>query len=188
MLRISPLLDVAISVCASLFLSSLYVFAVCVCTCSLFVSLLSFLFLPFFFSLACLPLFIERFQRSCSLIFLSTDQMMEQFLSVFSSTAPNFMLSRDPFFSFFSLLFVPLLFKLPLFSLWHPHFSTFQAHFHQTVFLTFWWCHFLIHFSAFVFVFVFVLLDLCLSFAFVLGSRLWTWLIYIYIYIYCSIG
>ena len=91
----------------------------------------------------------------------------------FSSTPPNFMLSRDPFFSFFSLLFVSFLFKLPLFSLWHPHFSTFQVHFHQTVFLTFWWCHFLIHFSAFVF----VLLDLCLSFAFVLGSRLWTWLI-----------
>ena len=109
MLRISPLLDVALSVCASLFcLLSMPLPCVCAllsfCISAFFPFFFSCLSRPFFFFFfACLPLFIERFQRSCSLIFLSTDQIMEQFLSVFSSTAPNFMLSRDPFFSFFFL-------------------------------------------------------------------------------------
>ena len=72
----------------------------CVYLLSFFVSLPSF-FSLFFFFFWCIPLFIERLQRSCSLIFLSTDQIMEQFSSVFfSSTIPNFMLSRDPLFSF----------------------------------------------------------------------------------------
>ena len=81
MLGILPLLDITLSVRVSLFLlffSLSIVFAMCVlvfffCIC-----------LPFFFFPLCVPpLFIERFQRSCSLIFLSTDQIMEQFSSVF---------------------------------------------------------------------------------------------------------
>ena len=98
--------------------------------------------------IARLSLFIDRFHRSCFLFILSTDQIMEQFSSVFPSQL--------------------------LISCWTvAHFSAFQAYFHQIEFLTFWWCHFLIHFS----VFFSFLLDLCLSFAFVLGRRLWTWLI-----------
>ena len=104
---------------------------------------------PFLFLLLeRLSLFIDRFQKSCFLFILSTDRIMKQFLSVFPSQL--------------------------LISCWAvAHFSAFQAYFHQTVFLTFWWCHFLVHFPAFFF----FLLDLCLSFAFGLGSRLWTWLI-----------
>ena len=77
-LRIFPLFYVALSVCASLF-CSLYVFAVCIFALSFCIYLLFFssLFsLSFFFS-SCLPLFIERLRRSCSLLFLSTDQIME---------------------------------------------------------------------------------------------------------------
>ena len=166
--------------CLSFFSFSFFlsiVFAVCVLTFFFYICLL---FSFSFFSFVCTPSIYREIPKKLFPYFsLNWSDHGAVFVS-FSSTAPNFLLSRDPFFSFFSLLFVSYLFKLPLFSLWHPHFSTFQVHFHQTVFLTFWWCHFIIHFSAFVF----VLLDLCRYFAFVLGSRLWTWLIYIYIYIY----
>ena len=67
-------------------LSVLLFFVFFLCLCRVCVHLFSFFFfffsLPLFFPL-CTPLFIERFQRSCSLIFLSTDQIMEQFSSVF---------------------------------------------------------------------------------------------------------
>ena len=54
-----------------------FLFLLCVCNCSLFCVT------AFFFSLVCLPLFIEKLQRGCSLIFLSIDQIMKQFSSVF---------------------------------------------------------------------------------------------------------
>ena len=71
-LRISPLLYVAFSVCASLF-CSLYVFAVCVFALFFYICLFFFFppssLFPFFLTCACLSLFIERFQRNCSLFF-----------------------------------------------------------------------------------------------------------------------
>ena len=87
---------------------------------------------PFLFLLLeRLSLFIDRFQKSCFLFILSTDRIMKQFLSVFPSQL--------------------------LISCWAvAHFSAFQAYFHQTVFLTFWWCHFLVHFTAFFFLTWFV--------------------------------
>ena len=95
--------------CASLFFSSFYLCYVC--NCSLFVfPLLPFFFLLFFFSCAWLSLFIEKFQRNCSLIFLSTNQLMEQFASIFLSTTTNFVFSRahySTFCSFYS--FHPIL-------------------------------------------------------------------------------
>ena len=66
-----------LSLSMPLFSSLLSVSAVCVCNCSLFCVT------AFFFSLVCLPLFIEKLQRGCSLIFLSTDQIMKQFSSIF---------------------------------------------------------------------------------------------------------
>ena len=98
--------------------------------------LLFFVYLPavsFYSSCACLSLFIERFQSNRSLIFLSTDQIVEQFSSVCRPQLLN--------------------------SCWAvTHFSAFQAHFHQTVSLTFWWCHLLIRFSVFLFFFFFYLI------------------------------
>ena len=100
---------------------------------SLFCSLRA---VSFYSSCACLSLFIERFQSSCSLIFLSTDQIVEQFWSVFRPQLLN--------------------------SCWVvTHFSAFQAHFHQIVSLTFWWCHFLIRFSVFLFFFTWFVSIFC---------------------------
>ena len=83
-------------------LSFLFSLSFYVCICSLF------LYLPFFSSLRppffylCVPLSIYReIPKKLFLALLSTDQIMEQFLSVFSSTTPNFMFSRDPLFSIF---------------------------------------------------------------------------------------
>ena len=94
--------------------------------------LLFFVYLPavsFYSSCACLSLFIERFQSSRSLIFLSTDQIVEQFSSICRPQLLN--------------------------SCWAvTHISAFQAHFHQIVSLTFWWCHFLIRISVFLFFFL----------------------------------
>ena len=106
MLRSSPLLYVALSACVSLFCSLyLHVFAVCICSLFLFLpffslpSVLSSLFLFFYL---CVPLSIYReIPKKLFFILLSTDQIMEQFLSVFSSTTPNFMFSCDPLFSLF---------------------------------------------------------------------------------------
>ena len=79
-------------------------------------------FFSFFWSL-CVPLSIYReIPKKPFLILLSTDQIMEQFSSVFSSTTPNFMLSRDPLFSFFLFSLFRCVFKL-LFSLWQPTFT-----------------------------------------------------------------
>ena len=112
---------------------SLSMSLLCVCTCSLFV------FLPFFFFflLCVLPLFIESLQRSCSLIFLSTNQIMEQLSLVFP---PQFLIPcwvMTHYSTFCSFYLFCLLFKFPLFGLWHPHFSAFQAHFHETLLFTF---------------------------------------------------
>ena len=99
MLRISPLLYVALAVCASLF-CSLYLFYVCICSLFLYQPFFSSLRPPFFY--LCVPLSIYReIPKKLFLALLSTDQIMEQFLSVFSSTTPNFMFSGDPLFSIF---------------------------------------------------------------------------------------
>ena len=107
-LRISPLLYVALSVCASLF-CSLYVFAVCVfalffCIC-LFFSLPSVLFF-FFFLLVRASLSIYReIPKKLFLVILSTDQIMEQFSSVFFS--PQLLISCSAvthFSAFFSFI------------------------------------------------------------------------------------
>ena len=62
--------------------------------------LLSSLLLFFFFS-ACLSLFIERFQRNCSLFFSQLIRSWSSFCQFFSCTTPNFMFSRNPLFSLF---------------------------------------------------------------------------------------
>ena len=77
--KLCSLFDVTLSIRASLFFSSFCL--CCVCVIALFLYFrLSLCF--FFFSFVCPPS-IYRLQRSCSLIFLSTDQIMEQFSSVF---------------------------------------------------------------------------------------------------------
>ena len=109
----------------------------CVYLLSFCVSTFFFLSFFFFFSLCVLPLFIERLQRSCSLIFLSTNQIMEQFSLVFP---PQFLIPcwvMTHYSTFCSFYLFCLLFKFPLFGLWHPHFSAFQAHFHETLLFTF---------------------------------------------------
>ena len=77
----------------------------CVCTYSLFLCLCLLLFsLPFFFC-SCGTLSIYRkIPKKLFPYFLSTDQLMEQFASVFLSTTPNFVFSRAPLFPFFRLL------------------------------------------------------------------------------------
>ena len=75
---------------------SMCVFALFFCICLFF--------LPsalLFFTCACLSLFIERFQRNCSLFFSQLIRSWSSFLQFFSSTTPNFMFSRDPLFSLF---------------------------------------------------------------------------------------
>ena len=64
-------------------------------------SVLPFLFLFFFFTCAYFSLFIERFQRNCSLFFSQLIRSWSSFRQFFSSTTPNFMFSRDPLFSLF---------------------------------------------------------------------------------------
>ena len=84
MLGILPLLDITLSVRVSLFFLFLFFSLLSLlCVYLLSFSISAFFFLFLFFPLCVPPLFIERFQRSCSLIFLSTDQIMEQFSSVF---------------------------------------------------------------------------------------------------------
>ena len=71
---------------------------------TLFVSLPSFLsvfpFLSPFYLYVPLSIYRE-IPKKLFLILLSTDQIVEQFSSVFSSTTPNFMFSRDSLFSLF---------------------------------------------------------------------------------------
>ena len=105
-----------IQTCVAYFSSALCC-SCCLCLSFLFslsflcVYLLSFFVSAFFFSLPsvlsffyylCVPLSIYReIPKKLFLVILSTDQIMEQLLSVFSSTTPNFMFSRDPLFSLF---------------------------------------------------------------------------------------
>ena len=90
----------------------------CVYLLSFSISAFLFVLLSSLFFFLCVPLSIYReIPKKLFIALLSTDQIMEQFLSVFSCTTPNFMFSRDPLFCLFSLLFVPLLFKLLLLSL-----------------------------------------------------------------------
>ena len=83
--------------------------------------------------------------------FLSTDQLMEQFASVFLSTTPNFVFSRAHYSAFFLFLFVPSHFKFPLFHWWHLHFSTFRAHFPCFLVVPFPISHFTFLFYLFCF-------------------------------------
>ena len=110
--------------------SSLCVFAVCVLA-------VFFVFVPFLLFFFCVTLSIYREIPKKLFPYFPLNWSAHGAVCVsFFSTTPNFMFSRDPLFSVLLFLFVLLPFKLPLFSLWHPHFSTFQAYFHQTVFLT----------------------------------------------------
>ena len=80
-LRISPLLYVALAVCASLF-CSLCLFYVCICSLFLYLPFFSSLRPPFFYW--CVPLSIYReIPKKLFLVLLSTDQIMEQFSLVF---------------------------------------------------------------------------------------------------------
>ena len=96
MLHIPPLLDVTFSIRASLFFFSLCL--CCVCVLALF---FFFFCISIFFPFVWLSLFTEKFQRNCSLIFLSTNQLMEQSESVF---LPQFLTSWSvvPYYFHFS--------------------------------------------------------------------------------------
>ena len=80
------------------FFSLLSVFALCVCNCSLFcVSAFFFLSLFLLFSCAWLSLFIEKFQRNCSLIFsqlINSWSSLHQFFSpqllILCSAVPHY--------------------------------------------------------------------------------------------------
>ena len=128
------------------------VFALFFCICLLF-----FLFSrpPLFFFL-CVTLSIYReIPKKLFPYFLSTDQLMEQFASVFLSTTPNFVFSRahySAFLSFYS--FRPTLNSL----ISTGDISTFQLF--GLTFLVFWLCHFpfpisLFCFTCLVFIFSF---------------------------------
>ena len=85
-----------LSLSVPLFFSSPYVFAVCVYLLFFF-----FFCISIFFPCVWLSLFTEKFQRNCSLIFLSTNQLMEQSKSVF---LPQFLTSWSvvPYYFHFS--------------------------------------------------------------------------------------
>ena len=124
------------------------VFALFFCICLLF-----FLFSrpPLFFFL-CVTLSIYReIPKKLFPYFLSTDQLMEQFASVFLSTTPNFVFSRAHYSAFLLFLFVPSHFKFPLFRWWHLHFSTFRAHFPCFLVVPFPISHFTFLFYLFCF-------------------------------------
>ena len=98
--NLCSLLDVTLFVHASLFFFSLCL--CCVCLIALFLCFHSFFFLFFFL---CVTLSIYReIPKKLFPYFLSTDQLMEQFASVFLSTTPNFVFSRAPLFPFFRQL------------------------------------------------------------------------------------
>ena len=100
---------VSFALCCSRCLCLFFVLSMsllCVYLLSFSVSAFFFLFpSSSFFSFSfhlCVPLSIYReIPKKLFLALLSTDQIMEQFLSVFSSTTPNFMFNRDPLFSLF---------------------------------------------------------------------------------------
>ena len=87
------------ALCYSLCLCLYFLFSLCLCC----VYLLSFSVSAFFFlpSVLSSPFYLCVLLSIYREILLSTDQIMEQFSSVFCSTAPNFMFSRDPLFSLF---------------------------------------------------------------------------------------
>ena len=95
MLRIPPLLDVTLSICASLFFSSLCL--CCVCTCSLFVSFFYFLFFIF----ACSsPIYRGTKKQFFPILALNSSVQGAVWVS-FSSIIPNFMVSLAPLFPLF---------------------------------------------------------------------------------------
>ena len=173
MLGILPLLDITLSIRVSFFFLCLFFSLLSLlCVYLLSFSISAFFFLFLFFPL-CVPLlFIERFQRSCSLIFLSTDQIMEQFSSVFP---PQLLISCWAV-THFSASFLFYLFRtflnFPFLACDTPTFQLFRSTFIKP-------CSLLSGdaTSLFTFQLLFLFYFLCLSFAFVLGSRLWTWLI-----------
>ena len=75
--------------CYSLYPCLFFFFSLCLCSVCVIALFLYFRLSLFFFFSCVLPLFIEKLQRSFSLIFLSTDQIMEQFSSVFP---PHFLI------------------------------------------------------------------------------------------------
>ena len=91
------------ALCCSLCLCLFFLFSLCLCCVYLLsFSVRAFFFFlfsrpPLFFFLTCACLSLSIYRE----ILLSTDQIMEQFSSVFCSTAPNFMFSRDPLFNLF---------------------------------------------------------------------------------------
>ena len=85
----------------SLSLLCVYLLSFSVSTFFFLLSVLPSFYFYFFFTCACFSLFIERFQRNCSLFFSQLIRSWSSFLQFFSSTTPNFMFSRDPLFSLF---------------------------------------------------------------------------------------
>ena len=149
-----------------------------VCTCSLFVSLPSF----FFFFLVSSSIYREtpkKLQRDSKevvpLFFSQLIRSWSSFCEFFSFTIPNFMLSRDPLFSFW--LFY--LFRCFLSSFFlvcdSPTFRLLRPNFIKP-------CSLLSGDATSLFTFqlsYFILLDLFLLFSQVLGSRPLTWLLFL---------
>ena len=149
------------ALCLCLCLSFLF-WSLClcfVCLCSLFLylpsSFFSSLVLLFFFSCAWLSLFIEKFQRNCSLIFSQLINLWSNLRQFFSPQLP-ILCSAVPtiqlFCSFYS--FRPTLNSLVS----AGDISTFQLF--GLTFLVFWLCHFpfpisLFCFTCLVFIFSF---------------------------------
>ena len=125
--------------CYSLYPCLFFFFSLCLCSVCVIALFLYFRLSLFFFLFVCPP---SIYRETPKEFFPYFSLNWSDHGAVFSSTFPNSMLSHDPLFSFLLFLFVPLLFKLPLFGLWHPHFSAFRALFHETLLLTFKCCHF----------------------------------------------
>ena len=90
------LFDVTLSICASLLFS--------LCLCYVCVLTLFFCVSTFFFFLCVTFSIYREIPNKLFPYFLSTDQLMEQFASVFLSITPNFVFSRAPLFPLFKQL------------------------------------------------------------------------------------
>ena len=113
--NLCSLLDVTLSIRAFFFF-----FSLCLCSVCVIALFLYFRLSLFFFLFVCPPsIYRETPKEFFPYFSLNWSDHGAVFVS-FSSTFPNSMLSHDPLFSFLLFLFVPLLFKLPLFGLWHP--------------------------------------------------------------------
>ena len=175
--NLCSLLDITLSIRASL-LFSLYVFDMCVYLLSFCVSAFFF----FFFFLVSSSIYREtpkKLQRDSKevvpLFFSQLIRLWSSFCQFFSFTIPNFMLSRDPLFSFW--LFY--LFRCFLSSLFlvcdSPTFRLLRPNFIKP-------CSLLSSDATSLFTFqlsYFILLDLFLPFSQVLGSRLLKWLLFL---------